>query len=291
MSWNGSGVFNRLYSWVTDFQNGLDINATRMDADTNDITTNGFGNCITRDGQGVATAQIPFAAGATFGSGGISSFDASGNLIAGGNAGVTGNLTVTGTFTKTGTNFATTSGSLVSGNIPKWSGTTGGMVDSGLVAATVASTLSSLGTAAFVATTTFDAAGTAATAAAAAQAAAISTSETYTDTSIATAVAAIIGPKQGIFFEDSGTVTTVYAFGGCSISRTGTGTYNITLGATALIMGYYLGQPVNNGAGDGATISCATTTALSASNTYGFTCRAASSKTAENASACLVLFY
>ena len=60
MGWNGSGVFNRLYSWVQDFQNGLDINATRMDADTDDITSNGFGNCITRDGQWLRRRKSPF---------------------------------------------------------------------------------------------------------------------------------------------------------------------------------------------------------------------------------------
>lgn len=59
MSWNGSGVFNRLFSWVADKAAGIDISSSRMDADTNDITANGFGNCLTRDGQGSATANLP----------------------------------------------------------------------------------------------------------------------------------------------------------------------------------------------------------------------------------------
>jgi hypothetical protein len=59
MSWNGSGTFNRLYSWVADKAAGLDISSTRMDADTNDITSNGFGNTLTRDGQGAPTANLP----------------------------------------------------------------------------------------------------------------------------------------------------------------------------------------------------------------------------------------
>lgn len=59
MPWNGSGVFNRIYSWVADANAGLDISATRMDTDTDDITTSGFGNCLTRDGQGIATANLP----------------------------------------------------------------------------------------------------------------------------------------------------------------------------------------------------------------------------------------
>lgn len=59
MSWNGSGTFNRIYSWVADAAAAINITASRMDADTNDITTNGFGNCLTRDGQGSATANLP----------------------------------------------------------------------------------------------------------------------------------------------------------------------------------------------------------------------------------------
>ena len=59
MSWDGNGVFNRIYSWVADAAAGLDISATRMDTDTDNITSNGFGNCLTRDGQGSATANLP----------------------------------------------------------------------------------------------------------------------------------------------------------------------------------------------------------------------------------------
>lgn len=59
MSWNGSGTFNRQFSWVADRSAGLFITSSRMDQDTNDITSNGFGNCLTRDGQGSATANQP----------------------------------------------------------------------------------------------------------------------------------------------------------------------------------------------------------------------------------------
>lgn len=59
MSWTGSGSFARLFSWVADKSAGLDISSSRMDADTNDIASNGFGNCLTRDGQGFATANLP----------------------------------------------------------------------------------------------------------------------------------------------------------------------------------------------------------------------------------------
>lgn len=61
MSWNGAGVFNRLFNWVNDKNAAINITASRMDADTNDITSNGLGNCITRDGQGQPTANLPMA--------------------------------------------------------------------------------------------------------------------------------------------------------------------------------------------------------------------------------------
>jgi microcystin-dependent protein len=57
--WNGSGSFNRIFSWVADKAAGLDISSSRMDADTNDISANGFGNCLTRDGQGQPAANLP----------------------------------------------------------------------------------------------------------------------------------------------------------------------------------------------------------------------------------------
>lgn len=59
MSWNGAGVFNRLFSWQADAAAGIDISSTRMDSDTNDITANGLGNSLTRDGQGQPTANLP----------------------------------------------------------------------------------------------------------------------------------------------------------------------------------------------------------------------------------------
>ena len=61
MSWNGAGSFNRLYSWVADKAGGLNISSARMDADSNDIAANGFGNSLTRDGQGQPSANLPMA--------------------------------------------------------------------------------------------------------------------------------------------------------------------------------------------------------------------------------------
>jgi hypothetical protein len=60
MPWSGNGTFSRVYSWVTDQANGVLVRADRMDTDSNDIAA-GITNCITRDGQAPATANIPFA--------------------------------------------------------------------------------------------------------------------------------------------------------------------------------------------------------------------------------------
>lgn len=59
MPWNGSGVFTRNFSWVNDAANNIPITASRMDGDSNDFVSNGFGNTLTRDGQGSATANLP----------------------------------------------------------------------------------------------------------------------------------------------------------------------------------------------------------------------------------------
>jgi hypothetical protein len=59
LPWNGSGTFNRIFSWVADAAASLNISSSRMDTDTNDIAANGFGNVLTRDGQGFATANLP----------------------------------------------------------------------------------------------------------------------------------------------------------------------------------------------------------------------------------------
>lgn len=60
MPFNGTGTFQRIYSWVTDAANGVLVRADRMDTDTDDIA-NGLSQCITKDGQTVITADIPMA--------------------------------------------------------------------------------------------------------------------------------------------------------------------------------------------------------------------------------------
>ncbi len=61
MPWNGSGVFNLVYDWISDAANGINILATRMMAQEQDIAT-GLETCITRDGQNSPTANLPMAA-------------------------------------------------------------------------------------------------------------------------------------------------------------------------------------------------------------------------------------
>ena len=71
MGWNGTGTFNLAYSWPNDAANGIAITDTRMQTQEQDMAGNGFGNCITRDGQGKASAnQLPDTDNSyTFGSG------------------------------------------------------------------------------------------------------------------------------------------------------------------------------------------------------------------------------
>lgn len=58
MPYNGVGVFTRIYQWVQDAANGIFVDATRTDTDSNDIAA-GLTNCVTRDGQSPWLANIP----------------------------------------------------------------------------------------------------------------------------------------------------------------------------------------------------------------------------------------
>lgn len=58
MPFSGTGIFSRVYQWTNDAANGLFVDATRTDTDSNDIAS-GLTNCVTRDGQSPATANIP----------------------------------------------------------------------------------------------------------------------------------------------------------------------------------------------------------------------------------------
>lgn len=59
MAFNGSGIFSRLYNFVTDRNNGIKVRADRMDAELDGLAA-GLSNTICRDGQSTITADIPF---------------------------------------------------------------------------------------------------------------------------------------------------------------------------------------------------------------------------------------
>ena len=58
MAFNGTGTFVRAYNWATDAANSIMIDATRMDGEDNGFAS-GLSNCLTRDGQSPALANIP----------------------------------------------------------------------------------------------------------------------------------------------------------------------------------------------------------------------------------------
>jgi len=57
MAFDGSGNFNLSYNWVDDYNLDILIDPTRMMGQENDIA-GGLSLCITRDGQGVPSANI-----------------------------------------------------------------------------------------------------------------------------------------------------------------------------------------------------------------------------------------
>jgi hypothetical protein len=62
LAFNGSGVFVRVHNFATDLSNTIPATASRVDAEFDGVAT-GLSGTITRDGQSVTTARIPFAAG------------------------------------------------------------------------------------------------------------------------------------------------------------------------------------------------------------------------------------
>jgi hypothetical protein len=58
MPFNGSGTFNRIYSWTVDAANNVTISSSRTDAEMNGFAA-GLSNCITRDGQSPPSADLP----------------------------------------------------------------------------------------------------------------------------------------------------------------------------------------------------------------------------------------
>lgn len=60
MAFNGAGIFVRLYNWVNDRNAGILIRADRMDAEMDGMAT-ALTDCVTRDGQSPALANLPMA--------------------------------------------------------------------------------------------------------------------------------------------------------------------------------------------------------------------------------------
>jgi hypothetical protein len=121
--WNGSGTFSLPYSWTADQAAGINILASRMDTQFDTVATAGFGNTLTRDGQGQPSANLPMngykhtgAAVATANgqyvvyqqitSGSLNAqfidLTAGGNLTVTGHSILSGYLSVTGNATVTG---------------------------------------------------------------------------------------------------------------------------------------------------------------------------------------------
>jgi hypothetical protein len=59
MPFNGSGIFARIHTWAIEAASGTPILPGEFDEQENDFAA-GFNNCITRDGQGGPTADIPW---------------------------------------------------------------------------------------------------------------------------------------------------------------------------------------------------------------------------------------
>lgn len=57
--WDGSGGFTLTYSWTADLAAGIPITASRMNQQFANVSVQGFGNTLTRDGQGQPSANLP----------------------------------------------------------------------------------------------------------------------------------------------------------------------------------------------------------------------------------------
>jgi hypothetical protein len=62
MAFDGTGSFERIYSWATDKINNIRILASRMDTEHDGFAV-GLSTCVTKDGQTTTTARVPFALG------------------------------------------------------------------------------------------------------------------------------------------------------------------------------------------------------------------------------------
>jgi hypothetical protein len=65
MAFDGSGNFNRVYSWASDAANNINITASRVDTEDNGFAS-GLTLCVTRDGQGKMGADFLPAVASTY---------------------------------------------------------------------------------------------------------------------------------------------------------------------------------------------------------------------------------
>jgi len=61
MPWNGSGVTSRVHNWVNDRDASVDITASRMDADSDDMVSM-IQACLAKNGENAATANLGMGA-------------------------------------------------------------------------------------------------------------------------------------------------------------------------------------------------------------------------------------
>lgn len=167
--WNGSGGFTNVYDWNADAAAGIDIIASRMQGDFDNISTVGFANCLTRDGQGVPSANLPMngfqhtGAAAATATGQYLTWDqlqAPGTLAVtfstvatSGNATIGGNATVGNGLSVTTGNLAISAGNLGVTGTGAFSGT----LSSGALTVTGAATVSGLVSASGVTATNINA--------------------------------------------------------------------------------------------------------------------------------------
>lgn len=93
--YNGSGAFSFSYSWQNDAANAIPITASRMDTQFQDAV-GGFDLCVTRDGQGSPSADIPWNSHKITG---LALATTSGDALSYGQAATVSALTVTGDTT------------------------------------------------------------------------------------------------------------------------------------------------------------------------------------------------
>lgn len=100
---NGSGTFNRSYSWVNDKANSIDITASRFDTEDNGFAT-GLSTVICKDGQTTTVAVIPFNLGISASAGSTSQMmvGKTGELTTGIYSSGTGNIDIASGGTRVG---------------------------------------------------------------------------------------------------------------------------------------------------------------------------------------------